>query len=101
MADNPVSQSEETRLENLRRAPRCGAKTRRGTPCSSRPCAPKSDANFMVVSRLVRLVVHAMRDGLVRLRHSSLLRSMRWPRPRNETSLATTKIPLGLRRDKD
>jgi hypothetical protein len=28
-----MNQSIETRLDNLRRAPRCGARTRAGTPC--------------------------------------------------------------------
>ena len=33
IADNPMDQDVETRLGNLRRAPRCGAMTRAGTPC--------------------------------------------------------------------
>jgi len=33
IADNPMDQDIETRLGNLRRAARCGAKTRAGTPC--------------------------------------------------------------------
>jgi hypothetical protein len=32
---NPMHQSIETRLGSLRRAPRCGAKTRAGAPCQS------------------------------------------------------------------
>ena len=31
--DNPMDQEVEKRLENLRRAPRCGARTRCGTAC--------------------------------------------------------------------
>jgi hypothetical protein len=31
--DNPMDQRVETRLKNLRRAARCGAKTRAGAPC--------------------------------------------------------------------
>ena len=30
---NPMNQSEGTRLENIRQAPRCGATTRAKTPC--------------------------------------------------------------------
>ena len=30
---NPMDQSEATRLQRLRQAPRCGARTRSGTPC--------------------------------------------------------------------
>jgi hypothetical protein len=30
---NPMDHSRATRLQNLRQAPRCGAKTRGGTPC--------------------------------------------------------------------
>jgi glucans biosynthesis protein len=30
---NPMDHSQATRLQNLRQAPRCGAKTRGGTPC--------------------------------------------------------------------
>jgi hypothetical protein len=33
LADNPMDQDFETRLSNLRLAPRCGARTRAGTPC--------------------------------------------------------------------
>jgi hypothetical protein len=33
IADNPMDQDVESRLRNLRQAPRCGAKTRAGTPC--------------------------------------------------------------------
>ena len=33
IADNPMDQRVETRLKNLRRAARCGAKTRAGAPC--------------------------------------------------------------------
>jgi hypothetical protein len=33
IADNPMHQDVETRLRNLRRAPRCGALTRSGSAC--------------------------------------------------------------------
>jgi hypothetical protein len=33
IADNPMDQRVETRLKNLRRAARCGARTRAGAPC--------------------------------------------------------------------
>ena len=32
-ADNPMDQNIEVRVENLKRAPRCGALTRAGTAC--------------------------------------------------------------------
>jgi hypothetical protein len=33
IADNPMDQEVESRLRNLRQAPRCGAKTRAGAQC--------------------------------------------------------------------
>ncbi len=41
--DNPMDQNVEARLANLRRAARCGAMTRAGTPCQ-RPAIRGPDA---------------------------------------------------------